>query len=206
MAVVTDYATLDAAVDGYLKRADLSAWVPNFIQNAEQTLYRSLRVRAMENAFSGTISGGVLALPTSPVYVALKYAYVNTSPVMPLDRVPPDMIYAQYPVRSGTSAVPSMIAVETNNFIFGPYPGDYEVKGVYYGRLTALGVSNTTNWFTSYAPDLLLYGALLEAAPFLDDDPRIAVWQTFYNRAFLSVQTEERAERFTGGSLAQVRS
>jgi hypothetical protein len=67
-------------------------------------------------------------------------------------------------------------------------------------------VSNTTNWFTSYAPDLLLFGALLEAAPFLDNDPRIAVWEGFYNRAFKSVQIEDRAERFTGGSLAQVRS
>jgi hypothetical protein len=206
VAIITDYATLDAAVDAYLKRADLSNYVPNFIQNAEQTLYRSLRIRAMENAFSGTISSGTLALPTSPPYVALKYAYINTSPVMPLDRVPPDMIYSQYPNRASTGSVPSLIAVERTNFIFGPYPGDYEVVGVYYGRLTALGVSNTTNWFTSYAPDLLLFGALLEAAPFLSDDPRIPIWEGFYNRAFKSVQIEDRAERFTGGSLAQVRS
>ena len=75
---ITDYGSLDAAVDGYLARADLSAWVPQFIQNAEQTLYRSLRIRAMENALSGTIASGVLALPTNPVYVELKYAYVNT--------------------------------------------------------------------------------------------------------------------------------
>jgi hypothetical protein len=206
VAIITDYSTLDAAVDAYLKRADLSGYVPNFIQNAEQTLYRSLRVRAMENAFTGTISGGVLALPTNPPYIALKYAYVNTSPVMPLDRVPADMIYSQYPNRSGVNGIPSMIAVERTNFIFGPYPGDYEVKGVYYGRLSALSVSNTTNWFTSYAPDLLLYGALLEAEPFLGNDPRIATWQALYNRAFLSVQTEDRSERHTGGSLAAVRA
>ncbi len=206
MAVITDYASLDAAVDSYLARADLSSMVPNFIQNAEQTLYRSLRIRAMENAFTGTISAGTLALPTSPPYVALKYAYINTSPIMPLDRVPPDMIYSLYPNRTSTGGVPSLIAVERTNFIFGPYPGDYEVKGVYYGRLTALGVGNTTNWFTSYAPDLLLYGALLEATPFLMNDPRIAVWERYYERAFKSVNIEDRAERYTGGSLAQVRA
>lgn len=202
MAIVTDYATLDAAVDDYLDRSNLSTFVPNFIQNAEQTLYRSLRIRAMENALSGTISGGVLALPTSPVFVELKYAYVNTSPVVVLDRVPADQLYAMYPVRSGTSEIPSVISVERTNFIFGPYPGDYDIRGVYYGRFPALSATNTTNWFTSYAPDLLLYGALLEAAPFLGDDPRIAVWQAFYERAYKSVQDEERKQRFSGGALA----
>jgi hypothetical protein len=205
MALITDYATLDAAVDGYLARDDLSTFVPNFIQNAEQTLYRSLRIRAMEQALDVTISSGVAALPTNPVFVELKYAYVNTSPVTSLDKVPPDAVYAQYPNRGGGAEIPKIISVERTNFIFGPAPGDYQIKGVYYARLTALSATNTTNWFTSYAPDLLLYGALLEAEPFLMNDPRIPVWQTFYQRAFASVQGEETRQRYySGGSIATI--
>lgn len=202
MAVITDYSTLKTAVADYLARSDLSGFVPNFIQNCESSIYKNLRIRAMENALSVTISGGVAALPTSPVFLELKYAYVNTSPIQSLDRVPPDQIYSRYPARSGTASIPRDIAVEGSNFIFGPYPGDYAIRGIYYGRLTALSDSNTTNWFTTYAPDLLLYGSLLEAQPFLMNDARIAVWQTFYQRAYDAVANEEKRQRSSGGSIA----
>ena len=116
--------------------------------------------------------------------------------------MPADQLYALYPRRSGTAEIPTSIAVERTNFIFGPYPGNFDIVGVYYGRFSALSVSNTTNWFTSYAPDLLLYAALLEAEPFLMNDPRIPMWQQFYNRAFKSVQGEEVRQRNSGGALA----
>lgn len=201
MAVITDYATLKTAVSDYLARSDLSGFVPNFVQNCESQIYKSLRIRAMENALSVTIASGVAPVPTSPVFVELKYAYVSTTPVQSLDRVPPDMIYARWPVRSGAE-IPRDIAVAGSNFIFGPYPGNYTVEGIYYGRLAALSDSNTTNWFTTYAPDLLLYGALLEAEPFLKNDGRISVWQTFYQRAYDAVQGEEKRQRSSGGSIA----
>lgn len=201
MAIITDYSTLKTAVADYIARSDLTDFVPNFIQNCESKLYKSLRIRAMENALSVTISSGVAAVPTSPVFIELKYAYVATTPVQPLDRVPPDMIYARWPVRSGAE-VPRDIAVAGSNFIFGPYPGDYTIEGIYYGRLTSLSDSNTTNWFTSYAPELLLYGALLEAEPFLKNDVRIPIWREFYKEAFVAVQGEERRQRSSGGSIA----
>jgi hypothetical protein len=201
VAVITDYASLKTAVSDYLARSDLSGFTPNFVQNCESTLYKSLRIRAMENALNVTIASGVAAVPTSPVYVELKYAYVDVSPVQSLDRVPPDQVFAMYPVRSGAE-IPSVIAVDGSNFIFGPYPGNYTVKGIYYGRLAALSDSNTTNWFTSYAPDLLLYGSLLEAEPFLKNDRRIPVWQAFYQRAYEAVQNEERRQRSSGGNIA----
>ena len=136
----------------------------------------------METALSGTISSGVLALPTG--YLDLKYAYVNRAPVTFLEKVTPEALYERYPVRSG-AAVPCVISREAGNFIFGPYPGDYAIAGIYYQRYTILNASSpTTNWFTSNAPDVLLYGALLEAAPFLKDDPRLVVWAEMFKAAY----------------------
>jgi len=199
VAIITDYSTLRTAVSDYLARSDLSGFVPNFIQNCESTIYKDLRIRAMETALSVTISGGVATVPTA--FVELKFAYVSTSPVQVLDWVPPEMIYARYPVRSGAE-IPKDISIAGANFIFGPYPGNYTINGIYYARLTALSDSNTTNWFTTYAPDLLLYGALLEAAPFMMDDKRIATWQTFYQKAYSAVANEEKRKRSAGGSIA----
>lgn len=201
MALITNFATLQQATADYLNRSDLTSFLPNFLQNAENTLYKTLRIRAMENALSVTIANGVAAVPTSPAYIELKFAYVNTSPVKPLTRVTAAEIYSLYPNRSG-GAVPRLIATEGDNFIFGPYPGAYTVKGIYYGRLPALSGSNTTNWFTANAPDLLLYGSLLEAEPFLANDPRIQTWAALYKRAYAAVEQEERRQQTSGGKLA----
>jgi hypothetical protein len=202
MAIITNYATLQTAVGDYLNRSDLTSYLPNFTQACEMKLYRDLRIRAMETALSVTISGGVATVPTSPALVQLKYAYVDTTPIQSLDHVPPDDIYARYPVRSGVSEIPRLIAVEGTNFIFGPYPGDYTIKGIYYARLTALSASNTTNWFTTNATDALLYGSLLEAAPFLGDDPRVPMWQIAFDMAIQSIKKEEVRARNSGGSIA----
>jgi hypothetical protein len=197
MAIITSYATLQTAIGDYLNRADLASFLPNFTQGAEGKLYKSLRIRAMETALSGTIGSGVLAVPAD--YVELKYAYVNVAPVRFLQRVPAELMYEQYPVRSG-AAYPKFIAREADNFIFGPYPADLAIAGIYYKRLTALSASNTTNWFITNAPNLLLYGSVLEAEPFLGNDPRLPMWKAMFDYEFKAVQDEDRRESSSGSA------
>jgi hypothetical protein len=48
--------------------------------------------------------------------------------------------------------------------------------GIVRAYLSALSASNTTNWLLTLAPDLYLYGSLLEAAPYIGNDERIPVW------------------------------
>lgn len=203
MALVTNYATLVTAIQDYLARSDLATFVPNFLQNAEQKIYRSLRIRPMETALSVTIASGVAALPAD--YLDLKYAYVNASPVKFLERVTPEEIYRNYPTRS-SSGQPHWIAREAENFIFGPYPDStYAIAGIYYKQLTILSASNTTNWFTTNAVDVLLYGALLEAQPFLMNDKRIPVWQALFEQSIATIDGQDRRERHSGSTL-QVRA
>lgn len=201
MAVITNFATLSTAVADYLARSDLTSFVPNFIEGCENTIYKNLRIRAMENALNVTISSGVAAVPTSPAYLELKYAYVTTTPISKLHHLPPEQIYEKFPVRSGSN-IPKFISVEASNFIFGPYPGNYTVNGIYYGRLTALSSGNTTNWFTANAPYLLLYGALMEAEPFLANDPRLITWKAMFDMHYKAVRDEETRQKSSGGSLA----
>jgi hypothetical protein len=178
----------------------MASFVPNFIQAAENKLYRSLRIRAMEAALSVTIASGTAACPAD--YLELKFANVSTTPVVSLERSTPEYIYARYPVRSGAE-IPRLIARSGDSFIFGPYPGDYTITGIYYKRLPSLNsTSPTTNWFTSYAPNLLLYGALMEAAMMLHDDERMGIWNELYSTEFRSVEMAEKGERWSGSTLA----
>ena len=198
MAVITSYATLQTAVTDYLARSDLTTFVPNFIQNCEGKLYRTYKLRDMETALSETVSSGVVALPTR--YLELKYAYVDQSPVIPLQIVQAQDIYDQHPVRS--SGVARLIAREAGNFIFGEIPADGTViKGIYYKYYEPLRTTDP-NWYVTNVPHVLLYGSLLEAAPFIQGDDRLPMWKALYDDAIFNLEREVRAEQRSGGYLA----
>lgn len=200
MAVITDYDTLSTAIGDYLARSDLTTFIPNFVQACEEKLLRELRLQFMETALSGTISSGVLAVPND--YLELKYAYVDKTPVQFLERTTPENIYRKYPVRSG-SEIPRLIAREAGNFIFGPFPADHSIKGIYWAKPSLLrDDADGSNWFTTHAPDLLLYGSLMEAEAFIKDDPRLPIWQAAFLSALDRVKAQERRENASGGSLA----
>ena len=91
MAVITSYATLLTAVADYLARDDLTTFVPNFIQNAENELYRTLNLRNEETALSVAISSGVAAVPAD--FKALKFAYFDASPAELLQWVSVEELY-----------------------------------------------------------------------------------------------------------------
>jgi hypothetical protein len=194
------YSAIKTSVQAWLHSDDLTEMVPDFIRLAELRIYRKLRIRCMETALEDAIASGVVAVPSG--YVELKYAYINGTPVGNLSKKDAEWIYYNYPTRSADGK-PKYIARQADSFIFGPYPDSaYTVKGVYYKRLPALSANNETNWFTENAGDLLLYGALCEAAPYLVDDARIPVWEGKFGTLADRVQEEDDQEEFSGSPLA----
>lgn len=59
-------------------------------------------------------------------------------------------------------------------------PAVYPVEIICYMQPPLLSPTNQRNFFTDYTPNMLLYGALLEATPFIKNDERIPTWQGFY--------------------------
>lgn len=196
---LANYSDLKTSVASWLHRDSLTAYIPDFIRLGEDRIYRELRIRAMEASLNSTIASGVIAVPAD--YIEMKYAYVNGSPVQYLQRKDPQWIYENYPARSAEGQ-PKYFAEEAGNFIFGPYPDStYTIRGVYYKRLTALSDSNTTNWFMTNAPGILLFAALSETAPFLVADDRLALWNAKYEQERDGIQREDRREQHSGSHL-----
>jgi hypothetical protein len=54
------------------------------------------------------------------------------------------------------------------------------VEILYFRAFEPLTVWKPTNWLLLNAPDLYLYGALTDSAPFIREDERIAVWKSLY--------------------------
>lgn len=187
MAVISNYTTLQTAIADYLTRDDLTSFIPNFIQNCENKVYRTLNLRNEETALSVSISSGVAAVPAD--FKALKYAYFDEAPVTVLKWVPPSELYKKYPVRSGAET-PSVISREGTNFIFGPLSKDGTLTGIYYAKQDPLRTTDPS-WYVTNAPEVLLYGSLLEAEPFIQGDQRIPVWQEFFRDALQTVMDEQ---------------
>jgi len=68
----------------------------------------------------------------------------------------------------------------------------YNFEVIYYERVQPLDSSNQVNWFTQYAPQALLYGALLQAMPFLKNDSRIPIWQQQYQQIMQALMVEDK--------------
>lgn len=68
----------------------------------------------------------------------------------------------------------------------------YSAEFSYYERPAPLSSANQVNWTTQYAPQLLLYGCLLEAQPFLKRPERIAEFRAFYDEAVANVTKESQ--------------
>jgi hypothetical protein len=202
VAVITNYETLLTAIGDYLARDDLSAFAPNFAQNWEERFYRQPQNWGpwMELALSLTLSSGVAEVPEG--FLGLKLAYVDSSPSWPLQRVSSQMLYRKYP-RGMSTGQPVMIARDQGNFVFGPVPdSDYTISGTYYAKPTLLrDLTTGVNWMITNAPDLVLYGSLLEAEPFLKNDGRIAVWRDFYTDALADYRDLVRDEDTMGSPI-----
>lgn len=199
MAVIVDYATLQTAISDYLARDDLTSYIPNFIQNAENKLYRSMNLRNEETALSVSISSGVAAVPSD--FKALKFAYFDATPAQLLQWVSIDEIYNDYPNRS-SSATPQIISREGTNFVFGPVSKDGTLKGIYYAKQDPLRTTDPS-WLVSNAADVLLYASLLEAAPFIHDDERLPVWESMLRDAVLTLKAEQDNAEVSLGALVQ---
>lgn len=207
MAVITSYSTLLTAITDYLKRSNLTTFAPNFVQQWEEKFYRQpLNFgRWMETSGTiGTIASSVIAVPSA--YLGLKVAYIDGSPSNRLDRKSLTQMYGTYP-RGGGTGLPRWIARDGANFIFGPEPDSaYVVKGVYWAKPTVLRsftADAAAHWLIVNAPDLVLYGSLLQAEPFSKNDARIAVWQSLYNDALQDYRNLHMEEDESGSPFQE---
>ncbi len=194
---ITTYGELQTAVTSWLHRSDLTSIVPDLIVLGEKRIFRKVRCRVMETALNETIASGVIAVPSD--YLELKYSYINTTPVSNLTKASASQIYAEYPLRTSDKK-PVKIAREGSNFIFGPYPDStYQVKGIYYAKPTSIVTSANALFLAN--PDLYLFAALCEAAPYIKDDPRLVIWEAKLTAVLEDIRNEDADENASGGGM-----
>jgi hypothetical protein len=193
---ITNYEGLKATVANYLARTDLTAQIPDFIQLAEIRLRRELRLRQMLKSVTTSTVGGdsTVALPSD--FLQLRDLFVDTNPVRSLNFVSPSVFSRNGRVTE--SGLPVYYTIIGSEFKFAPAPDtDYTLEMLYYASPEFLSVSNPSNNFLAICPDLLLYGSLAEAEPYLMNDARVQLWSAMYDRGVSSLTAADDQSEFS---------
>ena len=200
MAIST-YSELNTAVANWLDRDDLTNRIPEFITLCEARFNRSLRIRAMETLDTtvSTVAGtSTVALPTG--YVQMRDISLITSPITQLQYLTPEIMNR---INAGSrTGKPETYTIIANNILFGPTPDAvYNISMLYYKTFDALTALAPTNWVITNAPDVYLYGSLLEAEPFLMNDQRVQLWATALTQSINTLQEQDNKDRHSGSAL-----
>jgi hypothetical protein len=187
------YTQLQTAVQDWLSRADLADRVPDFITLCEAKLNRVLRCPQMEQrSYSdvdlSTDEPEMFSLPTDfQTMRSVRLSSVSGKPRLEYLTKPiaDDYRYSRYTA----SGQPVYFTVFGDEFELIPTPDEeYEIEMIYRTTIPPLA-SNSTNWLLTAYPDAYLYGALMEAAPFLEDDKRIGIWAAGYASAVATINS-----------------
>jgi hypothetical protein len=199
------FAGLKTTIADYLNRDDLTSIIPSFIALAEAKFNRKLRTRQMVKRANGQIETAFFSYPSD--WLSSKEFQLNTSPITRLEFV--TEAYADQ-LRSSTfisTGKPRYYTIVGTQLEFIPTPdATYTAELTYYAKIPALSDSNTSNWLLAYAPDLYLYGALLEATPYLKDDERLATWSQMYINSLGDIEVADQRASVSSTPIVRARS
>lgn len=209
---ISAYAELRSAIADWLARPDdptVAAVAPDLIRLCESRInYGSgepgdplysppLRMRAMETRATTTFTSAYVTLPAD--FLELRAIEVNGVPLGYM--TPPhfgDIAEAQQ------AGVPRFYTIIGRELRLGPAPTvekPLTAELFYYAKVPALSDANPTNWLLEASPSAYLYGALVEAAPYIGDDQRMALWFSLFAAALKGLQGAERRAAHGGAPL-----
>lgn len=195
--MATTYTELLSEVADWLERADLTARIPTFIQLAEAQMNRALRVQRMIQRATDSITTAdeFKALPSN-FLEAISYKISDGTNVWDLEPTTIDQI-SDAQSCSTAADVPRFYTINgtSTGREFQHYPAPkqtYATTLTYFGKPDPLSGSVATNWILAEAPDAYLYGALLQAAPYLRDTEAAQIWNAGYTAALDSLKTMDR--------------
>jgi len=169
------FTTLKTAVQEYMDNDEstFTSNLTNFIVQAENRTFNTIELNVFRKNVTGTATSGntYLGAPSdfiSPMSLAVlnsdsEYSYLLLKHVS---------FMRNYITTAATTGVPKYYAqFDDNTFILAPTPNanlTFELHYLYQQSITV--TSDGTSWLGTNAPDLLLYGSLVEASTFMKQD------------------------------------
>ncbi len=208
MVGITSYANLQTTVTEYLARdqdTTLIARIPTFIQLAEAKFNRTLFHRMMETRSTTTVDTSTtepefLSLPSD--FQSMRRIRLSSVAGKPCLEFRSGTQMDEFRLMSGNvAAQPRYFTIFGSEIELAPTPdANYTIEMVYRQNVPALA-TNDPNWLLTLAPDLYLYGSLLEASPYIKEDARIQTWGSGFKIALDDLNAVGMTSTFNAGPM-----
>lgn len=168
-----------AGVENETDDATFVAAIPDFITLLENRVNRELRVGEMLTTAPIVLTDGLGALPDD--YLQYRRLSADT--------------YPRWELNYGGQNEGRGFTISGSAITGWPITiGNLSME--YYAKIPALTEANPTNWLLTKAPEVYLYGSLLEAMPFTGDDQRAGTWHAYYDKAIGGLQSADVMARY----------
>ena len=195
------FTSLQSDIRNYLERGGATdpivyEQIPRLINLAERRIARELKIQGFQSVVTTTMQAG-LAVYSKPDRwrdtISINIGTGNNNNThTPIFSRSYEYLRKFWPDETQSDQPEFYADYDYSHWIFAPTPdAAYPVEILYYQLPPLLDDTNQTNWLTEYAPNILLYGCLVEATPFVKDDARIQLWQSYYDRALAALNGED---------------
>lgn len=210
MPTYMNFSTLSTDVQNYIERGaspindpTVFAQIPRMINACERKIAQTLKLQGILTPLidpNGLVQGnGVVTKPDRWRQTASMFYGAGTGNESYTPLLPRSLEYCRWYWPDDTQeGAPQFYAdYDYQHWLIVPTPdADYPLQSNCYLQPELLDTSNQTNFFTDYTPNLLLYGTLLEAMPFLKNDDRIQSWQLYWNTEIQSLIDQDIGKLF----------
>lgn len=206
--VIQNYGDLKEKVQSYVNRKETEFVnnIPLFIALAERKIFRQLRAPVNERiiTFTPAPSETAAQIQLPDDYLELKLVVFNSTRV--LKRISEQRYYFEKEnnYRTGITGTPVYFARIGNTLNLIPEPDTEDPVQMYYWADQSGSMIDDTDAspLLRMAPDLYLYGALLEAQPWLKNDPRITTWSEMFRSTMDLINQQTVADEYSGSNVA----
>lgn len=194
------YANLKTSIADFLNRDDLTSVIADFVTLAEADFGPKLKHWRMEKRSNATTSAQFMDVP-SDFLAPIRFGLDTKNEHRVEFASAAEMAQMRENTEDETGTPKYWTFTDGKIELFPTPDGTYTTELVYLATVTALSDANTTNWLLTYHPNVYLYGALVQSAPYLRDDERTAVWAAMYQTALDGVAESDRRARGGGSGL-----
>lgn len=191
---LSTYTGLVSAIGDWLDRDDLAARASDFIRLTEVRLNRLLEDPDMEVSTTTIASGVATPLPADfGEMVSISTGDGRLTAVGPVE-------FASFD--SSISGTPRNYVIRDGAISFAPANATASIDLVYRRSIPPLNEVSGTNWLLERAPDIYLYGALVQASAFLAEDDRVGMWKSAFDEAIAELKQDGTRRKWGAGPLA----
>jgi hypothetical protein len=204
MLTTTDRAGIRTALKQWSQRRNILDEVWNdFIELALSKANRSLRIPPLEGYTTLAISDtGYMELPKDFVEAKELKIEINNITIL-LERKAINEVDDLYNTSNG-GCNPYIFGRFGNYLRIAPWSGgdDSFASLYYYAAIPVMTTDSATNWFTEYAPEVLLYGGLSELASYTRDTEGVQLWDGKFRDSIDTLQAMEDRAEWRGSTIA----